>query len=75
MNKQQIIKLKEEKNEIYSRLKKLDRFISSTECKQLSIAEKNMLRAQHEAMFVYGLILRDRIAYYEGKPTCNNWEV
>lgn len=75
MNNQQIMKLKVEKNEIYSRIKKLDRFISSPKCKQLSVAEKNMLRAQHEAMFVYGLILRDRIAYYEGKPTCNNWEV
>lgn len=75
MNKQQIMKLKEEKDEIRSRLKKLDRFISGQDCKQLSTAEKNMLRAQHEAMFVYALILCDRIAYYEGKPTCNNWEV
>lgn len=73
MTKRVLNRMKREKNEIYRRLKKLNNFMASAEFKKLSHTEKSMLDSQRHAMTVYGFVLHDRIAFYEGEPMIFMW--
>lgn len=75
MERKKIKKLKREYTKLFTRIDNLDAFIKTNVFKKLSYREKDMLLCQLHAMRAYCVILGDRISFYEGKPTCYNWEV
>lgn len=75
MEKGKIAKLKEEYDELDSKISKLFAFMKTEEFKKLTKCEKEMLLCQVHTMNTYAVILGDRICYYEGKPMIYEWGV
>ena len=77
MEKEKIIvmKLKDEYNELFTRIDNLAAFMKTGVFMELTKLEKDMLLSQLHAMRVYGMVLGDRISFYEGKPLIFEWSV